>query len=48
MEGQRVDAVGFVDEAIGHARAGERGRMLERIGRAVTNSTSGMARSGPR
>lgn len=47
-EGQRLDAIGFVNEAIAYARAQARGDMLDRIDKAIGNTKSGMARSGPR
>lgn len=47
-EGQRLDAIGFVNEAIAYARSHARGDMLDRINKAIGNAKSGMARSGPR
>lgn len=47
-EGPRLDAIGFVNEAIAYARNHARGDMLDRIDKAIGNAKSGMARSGPR
>jgi tetratricopeptide (TPR) repeat protein len=44
-DGQRLDALGFVNEAIEYAKAGDKEKMLERINKAIANAKSGMART---
>ena len=44
-EGQRKDAIEYVDEAIAFARAGEAKTMQEKITKAISNAKSGIARA---
>lgn len=44
-EGQRKDAIEYVDEAIAFARAGDAKTMQEKITKAISNVKSGIARS---
>lgn len=44
-EGQRKDAIGYVDEAIAFATTGDKVKMLEKINKAIANAKSGIARS---
>ena len=44
-EGQRKDAIGYVDEAIAYARTGDKQTMLLKIDKAIANVKSGIARS---
>jgi len=44
-EGQRKDAIEYVDEAIAFARAGDAKTMQEKITRAISNVKSGIARA---
>jgi hypothetical protein len=44
-EGQRKDAIGYVDEAIAFATTGDKAKMLEKISKAISNVKSGIARS---
>lgn len=44
-EGQRKDAIGYVDEAIAHATTGDKKIMLLKIDKAIANAKSGIARS---
>jgi soluble cytochrome b562 len=44
-EGQRKDAIGYVDEAIAYATTGDKKTMLLKIDKAIANAKSGIARS---
>lgn len=44
-EGERVDALGYVKEAIAFATTGDKKTMLEKIDKAIGNIKSGIARS---
>lgn len=44
-EGQRKDAIGYVDEAIAFATTGDQAKMQEKITKAISNVKSGIARS---
>jgi hypothetical protein len=44
-EGQRKDAIEYVDEAIALARTGDSKAMQEKITKAISNVKSGIARS---
>jgi hypothetical protein len=44
-EGERVDALGYVDEAIAYATTGNKKTMVEKIDKAIGNVKSGIARA---
>lgn len=44
-EGQRKDAIGYVDEAIAFATTGDKAKMQEKITKAISNVKSGIARA---
>ncbi len=44
-EGQRKDAIAYVDEAIAFATTGDKAKMQEKITKAISNVKSGIARS---
>ena len=44
-EGQRKDAIGYVDEAIAYARTGDKQTMLLKIDKDIANVKSGIVRS---
>lgn len=44
-EGERIDALGEVKEAIAFATAGDKPKMIERIDKAIGKIRSGIARS---
>jgi hypothetical protein len=45
-EGERVDAIGYIKEAIAYATTGDKKTMLERIDKAISSVKSGIARAG--
>lgn len=44
-EGQRKDAIGYVDEAIAFPTTGDKDKMQEKITKAISNVKSGIARA---
>lgn len=44
-EGQRKDAIGYVDEAIAFGTVGDKVKMQDKITKAISNVKSGIARS---
>jgi hypothetical protein len=44
-EGERKDAIAYVDEAIAYATTGDKKTMQEKITKAISNAKSGIARS---
>lgn len=47
-EGERVDALSYIKEAIAYATTGDKKAMAERIDKAISSVQSGIARAGER
>jgi hypothetical protein len=45
-EGERVDALAYIKEAIAYATTGDKNKMAERIDKAISSVKSGIARAG--